>query len=99
MSKGLGRICTYIFRRGSIASSIQEEINEIARLTDGVKFVGAAAKKENFICTIKEFSIMHFAMHAKIDNENPLYNRLLFEDGELTASEIYTSKSKANLAS
>jgi len=40
---------------------------------------------------------MHFAMHAKIDNENPLYNRLLFEDGELTASEIYTSNAKANL--
>lgn len=80
-----------------LPSSI-EEINEIARLTDGVEFIGAAAKKKNFIEHNKEFSIMHFAMHAKIDNENPLYNRLLFEDGELTASEIYTSKSKVNLA-
>jgi len=80
-----------------LPSSI-EEINEIARLTNGVEFIGAAAKKKNFIEYNKEFSIMHFAMHAKIDNENPLYNRLLFEDGELTASEIYTSKSKVNLA-
>lgn len=78
-------------------SSSQGEINEIAGLTAGVKFVGEDAKKENFILHNKKFSIMHFAMHAKIDNENPLYNRLVFEDGELTASEIYTSNSKANL--
>ncbi len=79
-------------------SSSKGEINEIAELTDGVKFVGEAAKKENFFLHNKEFSILHFAMHAEIDNENPLYNRLIFEDGELTASEIYTSNSKANLA-
>lgn len=82
---------------GALLSS-NEEINEIAALTDGVKFVGEAAKKENFLLHNKEFSILHFSMHAKIDNENPLYNRLLFEDGELTSSEIYTSNSQANLA-
>ena len=80
-----------------ILSSSIEEINEIAGLTNGIEFIGENAKKENFILHNKEFSIMHFAMHAKIDNENPLYNSLLFEDGELTASEIYTSNSKANL--
>lgn len=80
-----------------ILSSSKEEINEIAGLTNGIEFIGENAKKENFLLHNKEFSIMHFAMHAKIDNENPLYNSLLFEDGELTASEIYTSNSKANL--
>lgn len=78
-------------------SSSMEEINEIAGLTNGIKFIGEAATKENFILRNKEFSIIHFAMHAKIDNDNPLYNSLLFEDGELTASEIYNSNSKANL--
>ncbi len=78
--------------------SSKGEIDEIASLTNGVKFVGKAAIKENFMLHNKEFSILHFAMHAKIDNENPLYNRLVFEDGELTASEIYTSNSQANLA-
>lgn len=80
-----------------ILSSSKEEINEIAGLTNGIEFIGENAKKENFLLHNKEFSIMHFAMHAKIDNENPLYNSLLFEDGELTASEIYTSNSRANL--
>lgn len=78
-------------------SSSKEEINEIAGLTNGIKFIGEDATKENFILRNNDFSIMHFAMHAKIDNENPLYNSLLFEDGELTASEIYNSNSKANL--
>ena len=35
-------------------------------------------------------------MHATIDNNNPLYNKLLFSDGELSASEIYLSNSQAN---
>ncbi len=78
-------------------SSSMEEINEIAGLTNGIRFIGEAATKENFILRNKEFSIIHFAMHAKIDNDNPLYNSLLFEDGELTASEIYNSNSRANL--
>ncbi|MCP4882198.1 MAG: CHAT domain-containing protein [Flavobacteriales bacterium] len=85
------------FNDATLSSSI-EEVNEIAKLTDGVKFIEGAANKENFRLHNKEFSIIHLAMHAKIDNENPLYNRLLFDDEELTASEIYTSTSKANLA-
>lgn len=78
--------------------STNAEIHEIADITNGEKFIGENAKKETYLLHNKSFSILHFAMHAKIDNENPLYNRLLFEDGELTASEIYTSRSKANLA-
>jgi CHAT domain-containing protein len=74
------------------------EISEIAELTGGTSFIGEEARKENFMLNNKNFSVLHLAMHAKIDNENPLYNRLVFEDGELTASEIYTSLSKANLA-
>ncbi len=83
------------FNDATLSSSI-EEVNEIAKLTDGVKFIEGAANKQNFRLHNKEFSIIHLAMHAKIDNENPLYNRLLFDDEELTASEIYTSTSKAN---
>jgi CHAT domain-containing protein/Tfp pilus assembly protein PilF len=80
-----------------ILASSKEEISEIAALTNGIKFTGEDAIKENFMLHNKEYSILHFAMHARIDNENPLYNSLVFEDSELTASEIYTSNSKANL--
>ena len=78
--------------------SARNEIDDIASLTNGTKFVGSSAKKDSFLLHNQDYSVLHLAMHAKIDNENPLYNRLLFEDGELTASEIYNSKSKANMA-
>jgi len=78
--------------------SAKNEIDDIASLIDGVKFVGSSAKKDSFLLHNKDYSVLHLAMHAKIDHENPLYNRLVFEDGDLTASEIYNSKSKANMA-
>ena len=77
--------------------SAKNEINDIASLTDGMKFVGHQAKKDTFLFHNQDYSILHLAMHAKIDNDNPLYNRLVFEDGELTSSEIYNSRSKANM--
>jgi len=87
-----------VYEEGEELTSTVSEIDEIADLTDGIKFIGEDATKENFFVHNKNFSVLHFAMHAKIDNENPLYNRLLFEDGELTASEIYTSTSNSNMA-
>lgn len=78
--------------------SAKNEIDEIASMTKGLKLVGKEAKKENFFLNNKDFSVLHFAMHAKIDHQNPHYNRMVFADGELTASEIYTSNSKANMA-
>ncbi|MGI9530137.1 CHAT domain-containing protein [Lutimonas sp.] len=78
--------------------SAKNEIDDIASLTDGTKFVGSKAKKDNFLQNNQEYSVLHLAMHAKIDHENPQYNRLIFEDEDLTSSEIYNSKSKANMA-
>ena len=78
--------------------SAKNEIDDIASLIDGVKFVGSSAKKDSFLLHNKYYSVLHLAMHAKIDHENPLNNRLVFEDEDLTASEIYNSKSKANMA-
>ena len=77
--------------------SAKNEIDDIASLTNGMKFVGHEAKKDTFLFHNQDYSILHLAMHAKIDNENPLYNRLVFEDEELTSSEIYNSRSKANM--
>ena len=77
--------------------SAKNEIDDIASLTNGIKFVGHEAKKDTFLFHNQDYSILHLAMHAKIDNDNPLYNRLVFEDGELTSSEIYNSRSKANM--
>lgn len=79
-------------------SSNIDEISEIAELVNGNSFIGEASSKKNFYKNYRENSILHFAMHAEIDNNNPLYNKLIFSDGDLTASEIYVSNIKANLA-
>ena len=94
----LGFAPTYRTDDGIELLSAKNEIEEIASLTKGEKFIGKTANKENFFLNNKNYSVLHFAMHAKIDNQNPHYNRMIFEDEELTASEIYTSNSRANMA-
>lgn len=79
-------------------SSTTDEIEEIANLMDGDKFIREASTKDNFLENNQEFSVLHLAMHAEINHNNSAYNKLIFADGDLTSSEIYTSNSKANLA-
>ncbi|MEN8125354.1 MAG: CHAT domain-containing tetratricopeptide repeat protein [Bacteroidota bacterium] len=79
-------------------SSIKGETEDISKLVDGKSFIGTASTKENFFLNNMNHSILHLAMHAEIDNKNPMYNKLIFSDGDLTSSEIYVSNSKANLA-
>ena len=81
----------------SLSSTLNETI-EISNLFDGKAFVGNDSSIKNFLENSKDHSIMHLAMHAEINDENPLYNRLIFSDGELTSSQIYFSDIKANLA-
>ncbi len=86
------------YNEGNQLFSAQNEIDAIASLTDGASFIGSNAKKDNFLQNNQKYSVLHLAMHAKIDHENPQYNRLIFEDEDLTSSEIYNSSSKANMA-
>ncbi|MCF6223729.1 MAG: CHAT domain-containing protein [Flavobacteriaceae bacterium] len=79
-------------------SSNQNEVTTIAKIVNGKKFIGDLSNKKSFLENNKEYSILHLALHAKIDNENPMFNKLLFNDEELSAAEIYLSKNKANLA-
>ncbi len=79
-------------------SSISDEISTISKMVKGKYFIGDESKKQSFLDNNKEFSILHLAMHAEIDNENPMFNKLIFSDDELTSSEIYLSNTKANLA-
>lgn len=79
-------------------TATNNEVKIISDLIDGSTFIGKESKKENFFIHNKDYSVLHFAMHARIDNTNPLNNRLVFSDGELTSSEIYVSEIKANLA-
>ncbi|NOQ91711.1 MAG: CHAT domain-containing protein, partial [Flavobacteriaceae bacterium] len=85
------------YEDGFELSNISDEISIISKIVKGNKFIGEASKKQSFLDNNKNYSILHLAMHAEINNENPMFNKLIFSDGELSASEIYLSNTKANL--
>ncbi len=78
------------------------EVDDIQQITNGTSFVGKTATKENFITESERYDLLHLATHTEIDQNNPLYNKMLFAtdsvDSELTAAEIYGLSLKANLA-
>lgn len=78
--------------------SNQEEVRSIADEIDGDSFLGEFATRNNFLKNNRSYKILHLATHAKIDNNNPLYNKLIFSDGDLTASDIYLSDTRAKMA-
>ncbi|MDZ7612579.1 MAG: CHAT domain-containing tetratricopeptide repeat protein [Flavobacteriaceae bacterium] len=74
------------------------EVENISKLFKGKTFYGQDCTKENFIENNKNYSVLHLAMHGEIDHENPLYNRLEFDNGDLTLGEISAIKIRSNMA-
>ncbi len=87
---------TYVL--GNSLSSNLDETTEISEMFNGKTFVGNNSSVRNFLDNSNKNSIVHLAMHVEINNDNPMYNKLIFSDGELTSSKIYVSDIKANLA-
>lgn len=65
---------------------------------------GQAASEETVKAEASKYEILHFSTHGTLDNDNPLYSRLLLtsasarEDGLLEAREIMQLNLHANLA-
>ncbi len=85
------------YANNNAISSASNEINSVKEIVEGDSFMGENSNKQSFLENNKNYSVLHLAMHAKIDNEYPKFNKLIFTDGDLTASEIYLSNTKANL--
>jgi CHAT domain-containing protein len=51
-------------------------------------FDGAALTKKDFLLSLKDYDIVHFAGHASHDTSSPDESCLLFSDGEVQAFEI-----------
>lgn len=78
--------------------SNQEEVQSIADQIGGESFLGEFATLDNYLKYNRSYKVLHLATHAEIDNNNPLYNKLIFADGDLTASDIYLSDTRAKMA-
>lgn len=83
------------------------EVSEIDNMFDGVVLKEENATEENFKILSDDFSILHLSMHTIIDDDNPMYSKLIFseysdtsstEDGFLHTYELYNLQLKAQLA-
>lgn len=81
-----------------------DEAKAISSLTRGKSYLKKNATEKNFINTSGKYDILHLAMHTIIDDNNPLYSKLVFydkdyktEEGLLTTSEIFGLKLKAKM--
>ncbi len=87
--------------RNQISSLVHTlpEVNAISEYFSGQTFTGAEASESTFKSNIGQQGILHLAMHAIVDDEDPMNSRMLFyndedtlEDGFLHAFEIYNMR-------
>ena len=81
-----------------------DEVKYARDLFAGVAYYGDKASENKFKNLDKNTGILHLAMHALVDDEQPMISRLLFEpipdaaeDGNLRAFEIYNLKLNSQL--
>lgn len=82
-----------------------EEVQRILEFFPGDKYLLEEATEEVFMEDSPHFGIIHLAMHTLIDNENPLFSKLVFSgqnegnrDGYLNIYELYSMKMKGEMA-
>ncbi|UZR95829.1 CHAT domain-containing protein [Chondrinema litorale] len=80
------------------------EVNNIASIFGGETKTGQEATESNFKALAQNAEILHLATHTIIDDENPMYSKLVFssendpkEDGLLYTYELFNMHLKANL--
>ena len=71
-------------------------VSERVIVFDGKFLQDLDATELNFKTSANNFDVLHFAMHTIIDDENPMYSKMVFtlnndsvEDGFLNTYEIY----------
>ncbi|MBI5219074.1 MAG: CHAT domain-containing protein [Bacteroidia bacterium] len=81
-----------------------DEVKFIEKITGAKIFSSVNATEGAFKKTQRRFNILHLAMHAVVDNKNPLYSKLIFseskeagEDGFLNMYELMNMDIGANL--
>ncbi len=62
----------------SMLQNNQPEVETVAGLFNGLKFLGSTASESNFKEYAPKSSILHLSMHAFTNDQNPLYSALVF---------------------
>ena len=82
----------------------KNEVQQIADLLNGQANIGASATEAKFKKAAGDYNILHLASHSVIEDDAPLYSKLLFdneadtlEDGFLHTYELYNMQLNADL--
>lgn len=78
------------------------EVDKLGELFDGFVLKNREATISNFKKYAKDYGIVHLAMHTIIEDNNPMYSKLVFtksdsSNGYLHAYELYNSEISAQL--
>jgi len=83
----------------------QPEVNDISGTIGGNAFTGELATESTFKREAGDYQILHLAMHALVNDTDPMYSHLIFaedkdstEDRYLHAYELYNMQLDADLA-
>ncbi len=95
-------------RRGLVLKPLLyavEEAKAACNYFNGRLFKGKKATEEHFKKVASRYDVLHLAMHALVDDENPMHSKLAFtrtndseEDGFLNTYEIFNLRLKARMA-
>jgi CHAT domain-containing protein/tetratricopeptide (TPR) repeat protein len=84
---------------------VSEEIESINKSMKAKAISGKYATERLFKENAEKYGILHLAMHTILNEENPMYSKLVFylnndslEDGMLNTYELYNMNLNANLA-
>ncbi|MFA8449365.1 MAG: CHAT domain-containing protein [Bacteroidales bacterium] len=82
----------------------KQEVNAIHNYFEGKSFTNSDATESNFKKAASQYGILHLAMHAFIDDNDPLYSKLIFDassdsidDGYLNTYEVFNLKLNAKM--
>jgi len=87
-------------------ANTKEEINSLIEYFNVTSFLDKAATETAFKNNASDYRVLHLAMHTIINNDNPLYSKLIFfkpkvdtiDDGMLNASELINMELHADMA-
>ncbi len=83
----------------------RKELKAIAKIIDGTYFYNENSTEYNFRKNVKQYGLLHLALHGELDNSNPENSKLYFtpvkddtHDNYLYNHELYTLEIPAELA-
>ncbi|MEL7191732.1 MAG: CHAT domain-containing protein [Bacteroidota bacterium] len=94
-----------LVREGNLAlPAAQQEVESLMRIMEGEVFVGKEATESRFKEIAADYQVLHLAMHTLLEDEEPLFSKLLFQsvdsidNGNLTIAELFALSLQADLA-